>query len=102
LELAETLGAVFEEIALAGLGARPQPHEGGDIFPKVWVSDADRRGLDDIGVTDQRLVHFSRRDVGSGLDDQLLDATGVEEVAVLVAIPEVTGTQPPGSVECGR
>ena len=62
------------------------------------VGNADRRGFEHRRVREQRFVDLARRDVLAALDDELLDAAGDEEEAVVVAVAQVAGAQPAAGV----
>jgi hypothetical protein len=65
-----------------------------DILPQRRMVDAKRRGVQNVGMAQQRGVDFRRGQLETAAIDDFLDASGDEQVAVLIEMPEVAGAKP--------
>src|SRR5204862_3617308 len=80
---------------LAGL----HHHDRLDRFAPFVVGNADHGGLGDVRVVAYRALDFGGIDVLAAGDDHVLDAVVDVEVAVLIHVAGIAGTQPAVATE---
>ena len=87
---------VHKSMSSASVAAEPAVEDdtGLDALAIARARTCERRGLDHVGVGIEGLVDLARGDVFAALDDQLLQAAGDEDVAVLIHAAEIAGAQP--------
>ena len=81
------------QLRLGDLAIGLQHDAGEDLLPVIGVWNADGRGLEDRRMQEQRLVDLTRRNILAPLDDELLQPSGDEEIALCIATAKIATAQ---------
>src|SRR5262245_49867850 len=94
LEHSQPFGHVLAHRLGVEVAPFPQPDDGSDLFAERWMGDADHGGVGDVGVLEQRRLHFGGVDVLAAADHHVLQAVDDVHEAVVVDVAEVPGVEP--------
>jgi hypothetical protein len=71
--------------------------KGDDLLASIGVRAADNRDLDEVGMTQQDLLHLARIYVAAAADDHVLGAVAQGQKPLLVKAAQIAGVQPAAS-----
>src|SRR5208283_2394720 len=99
LKGAEAALAEGKHLLFVALHSRPQHSKGDQILAQVMVGNSHHCRFQNRRMGFEHLVDLTRRDIHSTLYDQFLGSPDNEEIAIRVAVRQVTCVQPTLRVE---
>src|SRR5580692_2630968 len=88
-----------EQLLLVDRNPRPRDHESHGILAEITVGHAYGCRFQYRWMRFEDLVNLARSNIDAALDDELFGAANDEEITVLVPAGEISGMQPPVSID---